>query len=402
MTPEQYFCNGSFAGVGARLAHPKITKVQATFGFVMCLKGIINKSGRAYGSDYAFETGTRLGWRFLSSIYGWPDLPTSACQQIMLPWNGFNGAQHKPDMGYFCELTDECFDIAKAFHPNWESLSLGEKKLMARNVQEVLGRTLRDPVRFLIAYTDNGQVVGGTGLALKIAQHYGINIHNLGDESVLDRIVLWLNQQLSELSRRFNTDLNLYINDAIDNYVGLNKYVYSDIIEECEAGNYDVLIQMLSCQNVQGEGLAKSIAKLHPQVAQVNKQTSKGDRSKLGKYTSCSVVGKSGHKYEIVNLYGQYYWGRDEKVYADYDAIRKALQLISNDFKGQRIAIPKIGAGYAQGCWMTISSIIESYLLGSEVTLVIKPYKENDKRHALGATHVPDSIEQHPQIKLGF
>lgn len=402
MTPEQYFCNGSFAGVGARLAHPKITKVQATFGFVMCLKGIINKSGRAYGSDYAFETGTRLGWRFLSSIYGWPDTPTSACQQIMLPWNGFNGAQHKPDMGYFCELTEECFEIARWFHPDWESLKPGEKKLMARNTQEVLGRTLREPVRFLVAYTDGAQVVGGTGLALKLAQHYGINIHNLGDESVLERIVLWLNQQLLELSNRFNTDLKVYINDAIDNYIGLNRYVYGDIIEECESGNHDVLIQMLSCQNVQGEGLAKSIAKLHPEAAQVNKQTSKGDRNKLGKYTSCSVVGKSGHKYDIVNLYGQYYWGRDEKVYADYDAIRKALRLISDDFKGRRIAIPKIGAGYAQGCWMTISSIIDSYLVGSEVTLVIKPPREHNKKHELSAAYEADSVERHPQRRFGF
>ncbi len=402
MTPEQYFCNGSFAGIGARLAHPKITKVQAKFGFVMCLKGVINKSGRAYGSDYAFEVGTKLGWKFLSSIYEWPDIPTSACQHIMLPWNGFNGAQHKPDAGYFCNLTEECFEMARLFHQGWDSISPGDKKLMARNVQEILGQDLRDPVRFLIAYTDGGQVVGGTGLALKIAKHYGINIHNLGEEGVFERVTLWLDQQLSELSKRFNADLKAYINDAVDNYVGLGSFVYGDIIEECEAGNYDVLIQMLSCQNVQGEGLAKDIAILHPQVAQVNNETLKGDRNKLGKYTSCSVIGKSGRSYEVVNIYGQYFWGRDEKVYADYDAIRKSLQLVSSNFKGKRIAIPKIGSGYAQGCWMTISSIIESYLVGNEVTLVLKPSKEHDKKNKLSAIHDVDGAEQHPQQKFRF
>ncbi len=52
---------------------------------------------------------------------------------------------------------------------------------MIRNVPQVLGRTLNPQYysKFVIAWTKDGKATGGTGQALRIAEHYNIPIYNL-------------------------------------------------------------------------------------------------------------------------------------------------------------------------------------------------------------------------------
>ena len=63
---------------------------------------------------------------------------------------------------------------------------------MARNAMQVLGQTMNQPAKMVVAYTPGGQVIGGTGQALRMAQAYQIPIRNLGDPATLQSVQRFL------------------------------------------------------------------------------------------------------------------------------------------------------------------------------------------------------------------
>lgn len=48
------------------------------------------------------------------------------------------------------------------------------------------------PVKFVACWTPGGEVVGGTGHALRVAKAHGVPIRNLGDPSVMERARAWV------------------------------------------------------------------------------------------------------------------------------------------------------------------------------------------------------------------
>ncbi len=70
-----------------------------------------------------------------------------------------------------------------------------------------------------------------------------------------------------------------------------------------------------------------------------------------------------------MNAYTQYdYRGKGRKV--DYDAVKNCMKWVKANCSGQRIGLPKIGAGLAGGDWDTIAQIIDEELADEDVTLV--------------------------------
>lgn len=121
----------------------------------------------------------------------------------------------------------------------------------------------------------------------------------------------------------------------------------------------DVIIHGCNCKNTMGAGVAKEIRRLYPGAWREDQRTLWGDKNKLGTYTAWT--GKH-HFYDqqitVVNAYTQYEYGH-RKVYADYDAIEKVMNLIKEDFADKTyIGMPKIGAGLARGDWSTIWEIL--------------------------------------------
>ena len=104
-------------------------------------------------------------------------------KQIFLPWSSFN----KSD-SLFVEPDLEAFEIAERFHPAWDDLSPGAKRLMARNSHQILGPKLKpsEASLFVLCWTSRGAKVGGTAQAIRMAEHYQIPVFNLGGMS-LDR-----------------------------------------------------------------------------------------------------------------------------------------------------------------------------------------------------------------------
>lgn len=136
----------------------------------------------------------------------------------------------------------------------------------------------------------------------------------------------------------------------------------------------DVLIHGCNCKNNMGSGVARRVRELYPEAWQVDQDTLRGDKNKLGTFTFWT--GK--HIYydqniTIVNLYSQYDYGR-KKVYADYDAIRKGLKEVEFVFRGKSFAMPRIGAGLAHGDWTIIKKIIEEVFTGHKKNELVRIY----------------------------
>lgn len=146
------------------------------------------------------------------------------------------------------------------------------------------------------------------------------------------------------------------------------KIIYGDLIKLGKDGTFDVIIHGCNIFNTQGKGIALSMKRTFPTAYAADLATIKGDRTKLGNYTSADIqIGT--HILTVVNAYTQAeYWGSGVKL--DYDALTDVFNKIKKDFSGKRIAFPMIGAGLAKGNWDRISTIIDTALMNEDYTLI--------------------------------
>lgn len=146
------------------------------------------------------------------------------------------------------------------------------------------------------------------------------------------------------------------------------KEVTGDLLQLVMRGKFDVIVHGCNCCCTMGAGIAKSIKVQFPEAYQADLQTISGDRSKLGRYSQACIQ-RDDIQFIIVNAYTQFDW-RGRGLKADYEAIRLAFRQIKQEFAGQRIAYPLIGAGLAGGDWTIIAKIIDEELQGEDHTLV--------------------------------
>jgi O-acetyl-ADP-ribose deacetylase (regulator of RNase III) len=142
------------------------------------------------------------------------------------------------------------------------------------------------------------------------------------------------------------------------------REAHGDLIQMALAGDFDVIVHGCNCFCTMGAGIAKQIKATLPAAYKADCQTPKGERSKLGTYSSAKVDGIT-----IVNAYTQYDW-RGSGPKADYDAIRSCLTKVATDFPNAKIGLPQIGAGLAGGDWKTILDIIRVALDAVDATIV--------------------------------
>lgn len=147
------------------------------------------------------------------------------------------------------------------------------------------------------------------------------------------------------------------------------EVIYGDLIKLALQGEFDVIVHGCNCFHTMGAGIAKSIKASFPEAYEADLATAKGAKEKLGTYSLASVV-RGDHHLVVVNAYTQHHW-RGRGVKADYAAIERVFAQIKQNFSGQRIGYPKIGAGLAGGDWEEIALIIEKQLVGEHHTLVI-------------------------------
>lgn len=188
------------------------------------------------------------------------------------------------------------------------------------------------------------------------------------------------------------------------------KYKVGDLITAAKNNEVQAIAHGCNCYNTMGSGIAPLIAKAFPTAFTADQNTTKGDKGKLGGFTTALSTGTnaSGNPYytRVYNLYSQFgYWGRNKGIMdLDYNALRHALDEMSFDLikcskdMYVKVGLPKIGAGLAGGDWEEISKIINETLVedGHDVTVYVLDVSELPP--VAGKTYVPVTATKFAEI----
>lgn len=157
-----------YTGVGSRQTPTIALEVMKFIASDLLMKNYILRSGGAGGADSAFES----------------VIPSDDMKEIYIPWKKFNNRSST-----LYPPSEDAYNLASSIHPSWNKLSKARKLLHARNCHQVLGYDLTTPSRFLICWTTDGRLTGGTSTAIKIAMHNDIPILNLGTYITYDSMI---------------------------------------------------------------------------------------------------------------------------------------------------------------------------------------------------------------------
>lgn len=166
-----------YTGIGARKTPgPLINFLEITplsrlrrWGYNLGALKLTLRSGAADGADFAFENGCDKA---------------AGKKEIYLPWKGFNDSDS--DLHY---IPPEAFEAASDIYgATWKFQKPAVKKLMARNMMQVMGLGLEEPSKFVLCWTEDGCIsketrtkeTGGSGQAIAYADEMGIPIFNFG------------------------------------------------------------------------------------------------------------------------------------------------------------------------------------------------------------------------------
>lgn len=163
-----------YAGVGSRNTPADILKLMSELATELS-KDYIMRSGGADGADTAFYNGCR-GTNCI----------------IYLPWPGFNGAPRSGDYAFVDHYKEDAAEKAKEILleivPYYNNLKPSVQSLFKRNVYQVLGDDVKTPADFVICWTENGELKGGTRIAIMIANKFNIPVFNLAKPNALKEL----------------------------------------------------------------------------------------------------------------------------------------------------------------------------------------------------------------------
>lgn len=162
-----------FAGIGSRETEPHIMKLMSEIASILEDKNYILRSGHANGADKAFESGVK----------------NHNNMNIFLPREGFNDGYSK-DTGFIFipdDILDENYCRAYEslkYHPHGYKMKSSTKVMMIRNFFQVHGLIGQKQSEFVICWTPNGELVGGTSQAIRLAKVSNIPVYNLAVQFV--------------------------------------------------------------------------------------------------------------------------------------------------------------------------------------------------------------------------
>jgi hypothetical protein len=171
----------TYAGIGSRQTPPPVLSVMTRLATAMQHDHVL-RSGGAAGADSAFYRGIS------------PDLRDSR-SEIFLPdarFNGWTAGQAGLIDSTQLDVWPQALATVDRYHPAPHRLGPFARALMARNSLQLLGPSLDRPADFIVAWTPNGAITGGTGQALRMAADYGVPVRNLGDPAVMQKAIEFL------------------------------------------------------------------------------------------------------------------------------------------------------------------------------------------------------------------
>ena len=155
-----------YAGIGSRETPEPILALMQRCAKALSAEGYTLRSGGAKGADLAFSSGANPRMRIIytpkDSIPSW------------------------------------AFVTVDKFHPASDRLSYYARRLHARNAMILLGADGRTPVQFILCWTPQARVTGGTGQALRIAQVHGIPVFNFANDEHRARLEKYANDHIRD------------------------------------------------------------------------------------------------------------------------------------------------------------------------------------------------------------
>ena len=146
----------SYAGIGSRETPASILSIMELYASVLFTKHYyLLRSGGASGADSAFEKGC-------DSVGGSKEIYRAR------------------------DATADAIELASEFHPAWGLCNKFAQALHGRNMMIVLGADLKTSVDFIVCWTPDGKISGGTGQALRLAIARGIKVYNLFEQADME------------------------------------------------------------------------------------------------------------------------------------------------------------------------------------------------------------------------
>jgi hypothetical protein len=183
-----------YTGIGSRDTPENILTIMHHIGAYLATQGWTLRSGAASGADASFEEGAERA---------------QGKGEIYLPWKNFN---HHPSQlhpgNHPFSVKEKSF--TSSFHPAWKKCSPAVRLLHQRNTRAMVGmETLHGEMvqmsKFVVCWTPQGLLKGGTAQALRIATAFNVPIINLGAATTnaeLENLVL----KVDELQNQMKED----------------------------------------------------------------------------------------------------------------------------------------------------------------------------------------------------
>lgn len=172
-----------YAGIGSRDTPQFIMDGMTKLAVRLRSYGYILRSGHARGADTAFENGAGI------------------LKEIFLPYDGFEGGRPNGTTMILSQ-PQWAIDLARDIHPLKKRLSGRNLDFHSRNMMQVLGESGKSPVDFVICWTENGQIKGGTASAIKLAKREGIPVYNLAIQNDVVKLAIMLDHISTPLHMR--------------------------------------------------------------------------------------------------------------------------------------------------------------------------------------------------------
>lgn len=167
-----------YAGIGSRKSPTEILNQMYDIAGDLACRGYILRSGGAAGADEFFYKGAGA---------------LAGSWEIFLPKERFRGFLSKVfGNGSFIthEISLQAYVMATALlgESHWNNLDSFGKACHARNCHQVLGANLDSPVDFVLCWTPEGKITGGTATAIKLARRHNIPVINMAVEGWRQRL----------------------------------------------------------------------------------------------------------------------------------------------------------------------------------------------------------------------
>lgn len=142
--------------------------------------------------------------------------------------------------------------------------------------------------------------------------------------------------------------------------------IKGNIIELFKNNTFDIILQGCNCKHVMGVGLAHSLKKEYPEIYLQDKLITRYPGDILPVKTLNGI---------IINCYTQVYPGRSRGYNNDtsidrYKYIKECLTKVDEKYKGKKIGVPYIGAGYGGLTKGRVKTIIKEVFKNNKIFLI--------------------------------